>query len=94
MILIVNIYGFVVKLQLFKHEPDDAQTDRQTDFVLYSMDIACRSIAAHDLFTYFVFLSNKNIITLIIQKVQFNAEFPLHCDRTLLVNIERGLCPL
>ena len=69
---------------------------RQTDrlFILYSMDITCRSIAAHDFFHIFIFLSNKNIITLITQKVQFNAELPLHFNRTLLVNIEGGLCPL
>ena len=69
-----------------------SMTDRL--FVIYSMDITYRSIAAHDLFIIFIFLINKNIITLIIQKVQFNAELPLHYDRTLLVNIEGGLCPL
>ena len=26
----IYIYGFVAKLQLFKHKPNDAQTDRQT----------------------------------------------------------------
>ena len=87
----IYIYGFVVYLQLFKHEPDDAQIDRL--FILYSMDITCRSIAGQFV-NIFIFLINKNIITLIIQKVQFNAELPLHCNRTLIVNSEGGLCPL
>ena len=42
----------------------------------------------------FIFLINKNIITLITQKVQFNADLPLNCDRTLPGNIEGGPCPL
>ena len=49
----IHIYIWVCGLQLFKNEPDDARKDRL--FVLYSTDITCRSIAAHDLFTHLSF---------------------------------------